>query len=62
MDYVCSDCGYESDNPGNCPECETPLLRREDKDADGVGESGAESDEEGLGEGLGKDDEDDEEW
>lgn len=61
MDYVCSDCGYESDNPGNCPECETPLLRREDIDVSGAVEPGADLDKEEVVEDL-KDDEDDEEW
>lgn len=31
MKYVCPDCGYESAEPGDCPSCETPLLRREDE-------------------------------
>jgi len=38
MEYVCPDCGYESTGPGNCPSCETPLLKREDDDTLGVGE------------------------
>lgn len=53
MDYVCPDCGYESDNTGNCPECETPLLKREDV-MDGV-ETGS-PDEEKL-EGFDEDEE-----
>jgi len=31
MKYVCPDCGFEANDPGNCPSCETPLLRREDE-------------------------------
>lgn len=31
MKHVCPDCGYESTDPGNCPSCETPLLKREDE-------------------------------
>ncbi len=55
MDYVCSDCGYESDAPGNCPDCETPLLKREDGDVSEV--EGVDKDHE---EKWGLDDEDDE--
>lgn len=61
MSYVCSDCGYEADNPGNCPECETPLLKREDEGVVGVGESEENLDEGGMVEGLEKDNEE-EEW
>ncbi len=58
MDYVCSDCGYESDNPGNCPECETPLLRREDEDVAKVVEPETDLDEEEtVGDLVGSDDE-----
>ena len=45
MKWVCSDCGYESDNPGNCPDCEIPLLKREGEE---VGEDLEEMDEEEL--------------
>ncbi len=56
MDYVCSDCGYESDAPGDCPECETPLLKREDGEVSEVGDVDKDQDE-----GLEFDDEDEEE-
>jgi len=56
MDYVCSDCGYESDAPGDCPECETPLLKREDGEVSEVGDVDKDRDE-----GLEFDDEDEEE-
>lgn len=29
MKFICPDCGYEDAEPGNCPECETPLLKSE---------------------------------
>ena len=29
MAFVCPDCGYESDSPGDCPECEATLLKEE---------------------------------
>ena len=29
MAFVCPDCGYESDSPGDCPECEVTLLKEE---------------------------------
>ncbi len=29
MTFVCPDCGYESDGPGDCPECEVTLLKEE---------------------------------
>lgn len=46
MKWVCSDCGYESDNPGNCPDCEIPLLKREGEEiVEGLGETDAELDE-----------------
>lgn len=61
MSYVCSDCGYESDNPGSCPECETPLLKREDE-ASVVGEAEEKPDEGGMGEDLEEEKEDDEGW
>jgi len=38
MVYVCPDCGFESSEPGTCPNCETPLLRRGDPDITGIDE------------------------
>lgn len=58
MNYVCSDCGYESDTPGDCPECETPLLKREDKEVSEVGEIEGNPDEEWKFE----DEDEEEEW
>jgi len=29
MAFVCPNCGYESDHPGDCPECGTTLLKEE---------------------------------
>lgn len=61
MNYVCSDCGYESDNPGNCPECETPLLKREDEGVLGVEKTEEATESEGMFGGS-EDEEDDGEW
>ena len=30
MAFVCSYCGYESDGPGDCPECGITLLEEEE--------------------------------
>ena len=30
MAFVCSYCGYESDGPGDCPECEITLVKEEE--------------------------------
>jgi hypothetical protein len=24
--YICTNCGYESESPGSCPECQSELL------------------------------------
>lgn len=58
MAYICPDCGYESDNTGNCPTCETPLLKREGEE---VEEDLKETDEEELG-GLDNEEEFGEDW
>lgn len=55
MKFVCPDCGYEANEAGDCPECETPLLRDEGE----VGEGEVEVKEDMVE--LKKSD-DDEEW
>lgn len=46
MKHVCPDCGYESTNPGTCPECEVDLLKREDEVDSDVDEDSNEDTEE----------------
>lgn len=43
MAYICPDCDYESENPGSCPNCETPLLKREGEveDIEGLQDTGS---------------------
>lgn len=61
MKNVCPDCGYESSDPGNCPSCETPLLRREDEELSEDEDTEGDDAEESL-KGEFDEEEDDEEW
>lgn len=58
MKYVCPDCGFEATDSGDCPSCETPLLKRADtdtleaaeRDTEGAKEAGDEFEEDEDGE------------